>query len=115
MNAMARGFSGAIFRRSDGISNGNVGIGPIVGPSLLQSWRGIRVWVKDGNLEQALAFMTRRMVESGMERLIGRQTRHHVKNSEKRVLARKRLQNRIRRQDFARKLKSILINKVRGL
>ncbi|KAG9448054.1 hypothetical protein H6P81_014182 [Aristolochia fimbriata] len=115
MNAIARRFSAAIFRRPEGTGNGVVALGALSQPWNQQSQRGIRVFVKDGNLEQALSFMTRRMVESGVERLIVRQTRHHVKNSEKRVLARKRLQNRIRRQDFARKLKTILINKVRGL
>ncbi|KAK6930941.1 hypothetical protein RJ641_002734 [Dillenia turbinata] len=52
------------------------------------------------------------MQSSGMERLIKQQETHHIKNSEKRVLARKNLERKIRAQDLARKLKSILIKKV---
>ncbi|XXG73574.1 hypothetical protein AAC387_Pa07g2471 [Persea americana] len=81
----------------------------------VQWLRGIRVKVWNGNLEQALAFMTRKMVSSGIERLITRRPTRHIKNSEKRVLARKNLEHRIRSQDLARKLRSILIKKVRGL
>ncbi|XP_030449534.1 uncharacterized protein LOC115671958 [Syzygium oleosum] len=80
-----------------------------------QQWRGIRVKVLNGNLEQALGFMQRTMQSSGIERLIKREQTHHLKNSEKRVLARKSLERRIRSQDLARKLKAILIKKVRGL
>ncbi|XP_042450299.1 uncharacterized protein LOC122035002 [Zingiber officinale] len=76
--------------------------------------RGIRVQVRNGNLEQALAVMERKMRESGMERLIKRQVGHHLKNSEKRVLARKNLELRIRSQDLGRKLRTILIKKIRG-
>ncbi|OVA20829.1 Ribosomal protein S21 [Macleaya cordata] len=79
----------------------------------LQQWRGIKVKVRNGNLEQALVVMQRKMTSSGIERLIKRQQTHHLKNSEKRVLARKNLERRIRSQDLARKLKSILIKKVR--
>ncbi|XP_057485598.1 uncharacterized protein LOC130771910 [Actinidia eriantha] len=81
----------------------------------LQQWRGIRVKVRYGSLEQALVVMQRKMQSSGIERLIKREQRHHIKNSEKRVLARKNLERKIRSQDLARKLKSILIKKVRGL
>ncbi|KAG2707930.1 hypothetical protein I3760_05G168600 [Carya illinoinensis] len=81
----------------------------------LQQWRGIRVKVRDGNLEQALTWLQRKMQSSGIERLIKRQQRHHIKNSEKRVLARKNLERKIRSQDLARKLKAILVKKVRGL
>lgn len=80
----------------------------------LQQWRGIRVQVRNGNLEQALGILQRKMQSSGMERMIKQQQTHHIKNSEKRVLARKALERRIRSEDFARKLKSILIKKVRG-
>ncbi|XP_042447918.1 uncharacterized protein LOC122032666 [Zingiber officinale] len=76
--------------------------------------RGIRVQVRNGNLDQALAIMERKMRESGMERLIKRQVGHHLKNSEKRVLARKNLELRIRSQDLGRKLRTILIKKIRG-
>lgn len=79
----------------------------------LQQWRGIRVKVFNGNLERALTFMQRKMQSSGIERLIKNQQTHHIKNSEKRVLARKRLELKIRSQDLARKLQTILIKKVR--
>ncbi|XP_018817338.1 30S ribosomal protein S21 [Juglans regia] len=84
-------------------------------PLQLQQWRGIRVKVRDGNLEQALTWLQRRMQSSGIERLIKRQQTRHIKNSEKRVLARKNLERKIRSQDLARKLKAILVKKVRGL
>ncbi|KAK6922310.1 Ribosomal protein S21 [Dillenia turbinata] len=80
----------------------------------LQQWRGIRVKVLNGNLERALTLMQRKMQSSGMGRLIKQQETHHIKNSEKRVLARKNLERKIRGQDLARKLKSILIKKVRN-
>ncbi|XWS34701.1 hypothetical protein CRYUN_Cryun21dG0060300 [Craigia yunnanensis] len=83
--------------------------------SQIQQWRGIRVKVRYGNLERALAIMQRVMQSSGVERLIKREQTHHIKNSEKRVLARKNLERRIRSQDLARKLQTILIKKVRGL
>ncbi|XP_010554154.1 PREDICTED: uncharacterized protein LOC104824009 [Tarenaya hassleriana] len=82
---------------------------------LLQQERGIRVKVLNGNMEQALSIMQRKMQSSGMERLIKQRQTHHIKNSEKKVLARKNLERRIRSEDFSRKLQSILIKKVRGL
>lgn len=69
--------------------------------------------VINGNLEQALQVMQRKMVSSGMERLIRRAPTHHMKNSQKRILAEKNLQKRIRSEDLARKLRAILIKKVR--
>ncbi|XP_034695608.1 LOW QUALITY PROTEIN: uncharacterized protein LOC117921756 [Vitis riparia] len=81
----------------------------------LQQLRGIRVKVLNGNLESALIVMQRKMQSSGIERLIKREQTHHIKNSEKRVLARKNLERRIQSQELARKLKAILIKKVRGL
>ncbi|GAB2280547.1 hypothetical protein Dimus_015171 [Dionaea muscipula] len=81
--------------------------------SSLQQWRGIRVRVINGNLEQALAYMQRKMQSSGIERLIKQQQTYHIKNSEKRVLARKALECRIQSEDLARKLKTILLQKVR--
>ncbi|PHT36988.1 hypothetical protein CQW23_24688 [Capsicum baccatum] len=78
----------------------------------LQQWRGIRVKVRNNNLDQALFLMQKKMQSSGMERLIKREQLHHIKNSEKRVLARKILERKIRSQELARKLKSILIKKV---
>ncbi|XP_058115196.1 uncharacterized protein LOC131258123 isoform X2 [Magnolia sinica] len=128
MNFVSRQLSTALFRRPNTITIGSLSgssslwWGPsssVVGPHYqhhqLQASRGIRVRVLNGNLEQALAVMTRKMVSSGIERLIRRQQRHHIKNSEKRVLARKRLEHRIRSQDLARKLRSILIKKVRSM
>ncbi|KAH7515706.1 hypothetical protein FEM48_Zijuj10G0054900 [Ziziphus jujuba var. spinosa] len=79
----------------------------------LQQWRGIRVKVLNGNLESALTFMQRKMQSSGMERLIKREQTHHIKNSEKRILARKNLERKIRSQELARKLQAILLKKVR--
>lgn len=69
--------------------------------------------VFNNNLERALVFMQRQMQSSGIERLIKNEQAYHIKNSEKRVLARKNLERKIRSQDLARKLKSILIKKVR--
>lgn len=81
--------------------------------SSLQQSRGIRVKVLNGNLDQALALMQRKMQSSGIERLIKQEQTHHIKNSEKRVLARKALYRKLGSQDLARKLKAILIKKVR--
>ncbi|CAL5340744.1 hypothetical protein ACSBR2_004169 [Camellia fascicularis] len=107
MNSIARKVSSTLF--------GQPGVA-LSSPSWeLQQWRGIRVKVRNGNLEQALVFMQRKMQSSGIERLIKREQTHHLKNSEKRVLARKNLERKIRSQDLARKLKSILVKKVRGL
>ncbi|XP_014500602.1 uncharacterized protein LOC106761557 [Vigna radiata var. radiata] len=81
----------------------------------LQQCRGIRVRVTNGNLEMALALMQRKMQGSGIERMIKQEQRFHIKNSEKRVLARKNLERRLRSEDLAQKLKAIMIKKVRGL
>ncbi|KAK4429762.1 hypothetical protein Salat_1276800 [Sesamum alatum] len=83
--------------------------------SQLQQWRGIRVKVLNNNLDQALALMQRKMQSSGIERMIRSEQTCHIKNSEKRVLAKKNLERKIRSQDLARKLKAILVQKVRGL
>jgi len=80
-----------------------------------QQSRGIRVKVRNGNLEQALQIMQRKMIGSGMERLIRNVPRYHLKDSEKRILAKKRRERKERSVALARKLKSILIRKVRGL
>ncbi|KAI4389017.1 hypothetical protein MLD38_001286 [Melastoma candidum] len=82
-------------------------------PFELQQCRGIRAWVKNGSLEGALTFLQRQMQGSGMERLIKAKQRFHLKNSEKRVLARKNLERKIRSQDLARKLQTILLKKAR--
>ncbi|KAL5218826.1 hypothetical protein ABZP36_019510 [Zizania latifolia] len=80
----------------------------------VQPTRGIVVQVRDGNLERALTVMERKMRSSGIERLIRRRTDHHVKDSEKRVLARKTLMQRVRSQELGRRLRDILIKKIRG-
>ncbi|KAF5206553.1 Ribosomal protein s21 family protein [Thalictrum thalictroides] len=82
-----------------------------------QQLRGIQVSVRNNNLDQALTLMERRMRQSGMERLIKSYSMrtHHIKNSEKRILAQKGLQRKLKSQDLARKLQSILIKKVRGI
>ncbi|OMO81602.1 Ribosomal protein S21 [Corchorus olitorius] len=106
MSAIARRVSTTIFApaTSQGLSRD---------PSQIQQWRGIRVKVWEGNLERALTMMQRKMQSSGMERLIKVEQTHHIKNSEKRVLARKNLERRLRSEDLARKLQAILIRKVR--
>ena len=69
--------------------------------------------VNNGNLESALRVMKRKMDSSGIERLIKREQIYHLKNSQKRVLARQRLERRIQSEDFNRKLKAILFRKLR--
>ncbi|RLN16556.1 uncharacterized protein C2845_PM02G01980 [Panicum miliaceum] len=81
----------------------------------LQQARGIVVQVRDGNLDRALSIMERKMRSSGMERLIRARTHHHVKDSEKRVLARKALMQRVRSQELGKKLREILIKKIRSV
>jgi small subunit ribosomal protein S21 len=81
----------------------------------VQPSRGIVVQVRDGNLERALQVMERKMRSSGIERLIKRRTEHHVKNSEKRVLAHKALMARVRSQELGKKLRDILIKKIRSV
>jgi len=112
MNHLARRAS-SILQRPSWASCGGGGGGGGGGHLNHQQSRGIRVKVLNGNLEQALGFMQRTMQSSGIERLIKREQTHHLKNSEKRVLARKLLERKIRSQDLARKLKAILIKKVR--
>ncbi|GJN23658.1 hypothetical protein PR202_gb11324 [Eleusine coracana subsp. coracana] len=81
----------------------------------VQPARGIVVDVRDGNLERALTIMERKMRSSGMERLIRARTAHHVKDSEKRVLARKALMQRVKSQELGKKLREILIKKIRSV
>ncbi|KAG6757167.1 hypothetical protein POTOM_037470 [Populus tomentosa] len=85
------------------------------GEHQIQQCRGIRVRVHNGNLEQALKFMQRKMQSSGIERQIKNLQTHHVKNSEKRVLARKKLQRRIQSQELAHRIKVILADKARSM
>ncbi|KAG5236185.1 Ribosomal domain-containing protein [Salix suchowensis] len=91
------------------------GVKSVSGEHQIQQCRGIRVRVHNGNLEQALRFMQRKMQSSGIERQIKNLQTHHVKNSEKRVLARKKLQRRIQSQELAHRIKVILADKARGL
>ncbi|KAF8681874.1 hypothetical protein HU200_045320 [Digitaria exilis] len=81
----------------------------------LQQARGIVVQVRDGNLDRALSIMERKMRSSGIERLIRARTHHHVKDSEKRVLARKALMQRVKSQELGKKLREILIKKIRSV
>ncbi|KAJ7945460.1 Ribosomal protein S21 family protein [Quillaja saponaria] len=115
MNSAARKVSSLLRRPSQAIDSLNSVHHHHQQLEQLQQWRGIRVKVLHGNLEQALAFMQRKMQSSGVERLIKNEQTHHIKNSEKRVLARKNLERKLRSQDLARKLKAILVKKVRGL
>ncbi|XP_061359720.1 uncharacterized protein LOC133303764 [Gastrolobium bilobum] len=112
MNSIARRLS-SLFRQSvcttEPLNNGHHQL------QQLQQCRGIRVKVLNGNLEQALGLMQRKMQSSGIERMIKQEQRFHIKNSEKRVLARKNLERRIRSEDLSRKLKAIMMKKVRGL
>ncbi|GAY36218.1 hypothetical protein CUMW_020690 [Citrus unshiu] len=110
MNSVGRQLSGYLTQPSQGL---NLFSRNQCQRHQVQQWRGIRVKVFNGNLEQALSWMQRKMQSSGIERLIKREQRHHIKNSEKRVLARKNLERKIRSQDLARKLKAILVKKVR--
>jgi small subunit ribosomal protein S21 len=87
----------------------------VAGSGQVQPSRGIMVQVRDGNLERALQVMERKMRSSGIERLIKRRTEHHVKNSEKRVLAHKALMARVRSQELGKKLREILIKKIRSV
>ncbi|KAJ6323624.1 hypothetical protein OIU76_011007, partial [Salix suchowensis] len=87
------------------------GVKSVSGEHQIQQCRGIRVRVHNGNLEQALRFMQRKMQSSGIERQIKNLQTHHVKNSEKRVLARKKLQRRIQSQELAHRIKVILADK----
>ncbi|KAK2636603.1 hypothetical protein Ddye_031395 [Dipteronia dyeriana] len=110
MNSMARRVSGILTRPCQAVNSLSLNQ---FGYHQVQQWRGIRVKVFNGNLEQALSLMQRKMTSSGIERLIKRQETHHIKNSEKRVLARKNLQRRLRSEEFSRKIKAILLKKVR--
>ncbi|KAK4581107.1 hypothetical protein RGQ29_024680 [Quercus rubra] len=71
--------------------------------------------IRDGNLEQALTWIQRKMQSSGIKQLIRKQQAHHINNSEKLILAQNNLERKIKSQDLARKLKAILVKKVRGL
>nr|CAD1832451.1 unnamed protein product [Ananas comosus var. bracteatus] len=79
-------------RRHERDGAGAVVAGPAAGGSraaaaAVAAGAGDSVQVRNDNLEQALTVMERKMRASGMERLIRRQVDHHLKNSEKRVLA----------------------------
>ncbi|KAM3738679.1 hypothetical protein ACB098_09G148700 [Castanea mollissima] len=82
-------------------------------PQQLQQWRGIRMKIQDGNLEQALTWIQQEMQPSAIKQLIRKQQTHHINNSEKLILAQKNLERKIKSQDLTRKLKAILVKKVR--
>jgi small subunit ribosomal protein S21 len=103
----SRGIAAAVVRPSAMMEGGHRG--------QLQQARGIMVQVRDGNLDRALSIMERKMRSSGMERLIRARTHHHVKDSEKRVLARKALMQRVKSQELGKKLREILIKKIRSV
>jgi small subunit ribosomal protein S21 len=104
MNSVARRLSS--FLRQSGCA-----AEPLI--AQLQQCRGIRVQVYNGTLDGALALMQRKMTSSGIERMIKKEHRFHIKNSEKRVLAQKSLERSLRSQDLSSKLKAIMIKKVR--
>ncbi|CAN6543429.1 unnamed protein product [Malus baccata var. baccata] len=54
------------------------------------------------------------MTSRGIKRMIKREQTHHLKNSKKRILAHKNLEQKLRSQDLARKLKVVLLKKVRS-
>ncbi|KAK7266173.1 hypothetical protein RIF29_18815 [Crotalaria pallida] len=110
MNSVTRHFWSLVRKSCNTTEPLNNGYPPL---PQLQQYRGIRVKVLNGNLEQALALMQRKMQSSGIERMIKQEQRFHIKNSEKRVLARKNLERRLRSEDLAKKLKAIMIKKVR--
>ncbi|KAL6526268.1 hypothetical protein OROMI_029908 [Orobanche minor] len=57
--------------------------------------------------------MQRMMQSNGIEQMIKVEQRKHIKNVEKRVLAKKNLERRIHSHEPARKLKMILVHKIR--
>nr|DAD25037.1 TPA_asm: hypothetical protein HUJ06_026501 [Nelumbo nucifera] len=60
-----------------------------------------------------MTVMQRRMRASGMEYLIKRQSRYHIKNSEERIFAQKNLlERKIRSEELSCKLYAILSKKV---
>ncbi|CAN6577687.1 unnamed protein product [Malus baccata var. baccata] len=65
----------------------------------------------NGNLEWALTVMQRKMTSRGIEMMIKHEQTHHLKNSEKLISARKNLEQKLRSQDLARKLKAVLLKK----
>ncbi|CAJ1970971.1 unnamed protein product [Sphenostylis stenocarpa] len=113
MNSVVRQLS-SLFR-SSGLTTEPFNIGHQQMKQQLQQCRCIRVKVVNGNLEAALALMQRKMQGSGIERMIKQEQRFHLKNSEKRILAQKNLERRLRSEDLAKKLKAIMIKKVRYL
>ncbi|KAM1789749.1 hypothetical protein ACFX12_033879 [Malus domestica] len=66
------------------------------------------------NLEWALTVMQMKMTSRGIERMIKREQTHHLKNSKKRILTHKTLEQKLRSQDLACKLKVVLLKKVKS-
>eukprot|EP00252_Welwitschia_mirabilis_P023247 TRINITY_DN653_c0_g1_i1.p1 TRINITY_DN653_c0_g1~~TRINITY_DN653_c0_g1_i1.p1 ORF type:complete len:129 (-),score=14.65 TRINITY_DN653_c0_g1_i1:415-801(-) len=77
--------------------------------------RGLRVKVWNGDIEIALRTLRKKLISSGMDKVIQRTPRFHMKDSEKKVLMKKRREARLHAQELAKKLKTIVGNKVRGL
>uniref|UniRef100_A0A7N0V4C0 Uncharacterized protein n=1 Tax=Kalanchoe fedtschenkoi TaxID=63787 RepID=A0A7N0V4C0_KALFE len=67
----------------------------------------------NGNLNQALTFMQRVMTSSEIERLIKNAPTRHYKKSEKHVFSKKALERRLGSRNMARKVNSILIQKIK--
>lgn len=63
--------------------------------------------VLNGNLERVLAYMKWVMQSSGVERMIKQEQTHHIKNSQKCVLACKNLECKLWSQEFACKLQAV--------
>lgn len=80
-------------------------------PQQLQQWRGNRMKIRDGNLEQALTWIQPKMQSSGIKQLIRKQQTNHINNSEKLILAQKNLERKIKSQDLARNSRPFLSRK----
>ncbi|KMZ66035.1 hypothetical protein ZOSMA_2G00460 [Zostera marina] len=83
--------------------------------------RGIMVKVVDGNVELALAQMTRKMRDSGMENLLKKKgyferwmCEHHVKDSKRKYVNRRTIQYRIRNQELFKTLRTLLAKQMSG-
>ncbi|KAM1648219.1 hypothetical protein ACFX1Q_010259 [Malus domestica] len=108
MNAVARSAWKVLKRSSQGVES-------VTQLEYHRHEQLIGIWVKamNGNLEWALTVMQMKMTSRGIERMIKQEQTHHLKNSEKLISACKNLEQKLRSQDFARKLKAILLKKER--
>nr|XP_028945666.1 uncharacterized protein LOC114819997 [Malus domestica] len=109
MNAVARSAWKVLKRSSQGVES-------VTQLEYHRHEQLIGIWVKamNGNLEWALTVMQMKMTSRGIERMIKQEQTHHLKNSEKLISACKNLEQKLRSQDFARKLKAILLKKVKS-